>query len=104
METTPALSSRRCFAFGLSTDTTVTDPSGIEIFDFQPRSFEQALGEAIAEENASRQTTSLPESLPRQSSHPARPARVRCPEATAPKGGAARGPRAVQIRVSLLWL
>ena len=36
---------------GLSTDTTVTDPSGMALFDFQPRSFEQALREAIAEEN-----------------------------------------------------
>jgi uncharacterized protein YbjT (DUF2867 family) len=39
---------------GLSTDTTVTDPSGMALFDFQPRSFEQALQEAIAEENESR--------------------------------------------------
>jgi len=38
---------------GLSTDTTVTDPSGMALFDFQPRSFEQALKEAIAEENES---------------------------------------------------
>jgi uncharacterized protein YbjT (DUF2867 family) len=37
---------------GLSTDTTVTDPSGMDLFDFQPRSFEQALREAIAEEAA----------------------------------------------------
>jgi uncharacterized protein YbjT (DUF2867 family) len=35
---------------GLSTDTTVTDPSGMALFDFHPRSFEQALREAIAEE------------------------------------------------------
>jgi uncharacterized protein YbjT (DUF2867 family) len=35
---------------GLSTDTTVTDQSGMELFDFQPRSFERALREAIAEE------------------------------------------------------
>jgi uncharacterized protein YbjT (DUF2867 family) len=35
---------------GLSTDTTITDPSGMELFDFQPRSFQQALLEAIAEE------------------------------------------------------
>lgn len=34
---------------GLSTDTTVTDPSGMELFDIQPRSFEQALRKAIAE-------------------------------------------------------
>ncbi len=34
---------------GLSTDTTVTDPSGMELFDFLPRSFEQALRDAIAE-------------------------------------------------------
>jgi uncharacterized protein YbjT (DUF2867 family) len=37
---------------GLSTDTTVTDPSGMALFDFLPRSFEQALSEAIAEESA----------------------------------------------------
>ncbi|HST56091.1 MAG TPA: NAD(P)H-binding protein [Solirubrobacteraceae bacterium] len=35
---------------GLSTDTTVTDPSGMALFDFHPRPFEQALREAIAEE------------------------------------------------------
>jgi uncharacterized protein YbjT (DUF2867 family) len=35
---------------GLSTDTTVTDQSGMALFDFQPRAFEQALREAIAEE------------------------------------------------------
>ncbi len=35
---------------GLSTDTTVTDPSGMELFDFTPRSFERALRDAIAEE------------------------------------------------------
>jgi uncharacterized protein YbjT (DUF2867 family) len=35
---------------GLSTDTTVTDPTGMELFDFQPRSFQRALLEAIAEE------------------------------------------------------
>jgi NAD(P)-dependent dehydrogenase (short-subunit alcohol dehydrogenase family) len=28
---------------GLSTDTTVTDPSGMALFDFQPRPFAQAL-------------------------------------------------------------
>lgn len=37
---------------GLSTDTTVTDRSGMALFDFQPRSFQQALREAIAEEGA----------------------------------------------------
>jgi hypothetical protein len=37
---------------GLSTDTTVTDPSGMALFDFTPRSFDQALREAIAEESA----------------------------------------------------
>ncbi len=37
---------------GLSTDTTVTDPSGMALFDFRPRSFGQALREAIAEEEA----------------------------------------------------
>ncbi len=36
---------------GLSTDTTVTDASGMALFDFQPRSFKQALREAVAEEN-----------------------------------------------------
>ena len=36
---------------GLSTKTTVTDPSGMELFDFLPRSFERALREAIAEED-----------------------------------------------------
>lgn len=39
---------------GLSTDTTVTEPSGMKLFDFQPRSFRQALSEAIAEEQNSR--------------------------------------------------
>jgi uncharacterized protein YbjT (DUF2867 family) len=38
---------------GLSTDTTVTDSSGMALFDFQPRSFEQALREAIAEADES---------------------------------------------------
>ncbi len=42
---------------GLSTDTTVTDPSGMALFDFRPKSFEQALSAAIAEESASRRTT-----------------------------------------------
>jgi len=36
---------------GLSTDTTITDQSGMELFDIQPRSFKQALREAIAEEH-----------------------------------------------------
>jgi hypothetical protein len=45
---------------GLSTDTTVTDPSGMALFDFQPRSFEQALGEAIAEAAQSRRPTRSP--------------------------------------------
>ena len=36
---------------GLSTATTVTDPSGMALFDFTPRSFEQALRDAIAEED-----------------------------------------------------
>jgi uncharacterized protein YbjT (DUF2867 family) len=35
---------------GLSTDTTITDPSGMALFDITPRPFEQALREAIAEE------------------------------------------------------
>ncbi len=42
---------------GLSTDTTVTDPSGMALFDFRPESFKQALSEAIAEESASRRAT-----------------------------------------------
>lgn len=42
---------------GLSTDTTVTDQSGMTLFDFLPRSFEQALREAIAEEDESRRPT-----------------------------------------------
>jgi uncharacterized protein YbjT (DUF2867 family) len=42
---------------GLSTDTTITDPSGMELFDIQPRSFEQALREAVAEEDQIRQPT-----------------------------------------------
>ncbi len=42
---------------GLSTDTTITEPSGMALFDIQPRSFDQALREAIAEEDqASRRT------------------------------------------------
>jgi uncharacterized protein YbjT (DUF2867 family) len=41
---------------GLSTDTTITDISGMALFDIQPRSFEQALREAIAEDQASRPT------------------------------------------------
>lgn len=35
---------------GLSTDTTVTDPSGMEIFEIAPISFAQALREAIEED------------------------------------------------------
>ena len=45
---------------GLSTDTTITDPSGMELFDIQPRSFKQALGEAIAEETESHRPTTSP--------------------------------------------
>jgi uncharacterized protein YbjT (DUF2867 family) len=46
---------------GLSTDTTVTDPSGMELFDFGPRPFEQALREAIAEEEGqARRPTAAP--------------------------------------------
>jgi uncharacterized protein YbjT (DUF2867 family) len=45
---------------GLSTDTTVTDPSGMALFDFQPRSFEQALREAIAEEDSSNRSRTRP--------------------------------------------
>jgi uncharacterized protein YbjT (DUF2867 family) len=44
---------------GLSTDTTVTDSSGMALFDFMPRSFDQALREAIAEEEASSEATAL---------------------------------------------
>jgi uncharacterized protein YbjT (DUF2867 family) len=39
---------------GLATETTVTNPSGMALFDFQPRSFERALREAIAEESVAR--------------------------------------------------
>jgi uncharacterized protein YbjT (DUF2867 family) len=39
---------------GLSTNTTVTDPSGMALFDFLPRSFDQALREAIIEEEQAR--------------------------------------------------
>jgi uncharacterized protein YbjT (DUF2867 family) len=39
---------------GLSTATTVTDPSGMALFDFLPRSFAQALREAISEQEESR--------------------------------------------------
>jgi uncharacterized protein YbjT (DUF2867 family) len=42
---------------GLSTDTTVTDRSGMALFDFLPRSFVQALREAIVEEEGSAQPT-----------------------------------------------
>ncbi|MFZ0041748.1 MAG: NAD(P)H-binding protein [Solirubrobacteraceae bacterium] len=35
---------------GLSTETIVTDPSGMALFDIEPRSFDQALREALAEE------------------------------------------------------
>jgi len=41
---------------GLSTDATVTDPSGMALFDFRPRSFEQALHDAISEERAARES------------------------------------------------
>jgi uncharacterized protein YbjT (DUF2867 family) len=40
---------------GLSTDTTVTDASGMRLFDFSPQSFEGALRDAIAEEAGLRQ-------------------------------------------------
>lgn len=36
---------------GLATETTVTDPSGMALFDFTPRSFNQALREALDEED-----------------------------------------------------
>ncbi len=45
---------------GLSTDTTITDPSGMELFDIQPRPFEQALREAITEETESHRLTTSP--------------------------------------------
>jgi uncharacterized protein YbjT (DUF2867 family) len=48
---------------GLSTETTVTDPSGMALFDFAPRSFRQALREAIAEEGES------PSAQPTPSNH-----------------------------------
>jgi uncharacterized protein YbjT (DUF2867 family) len=35
---------------GLSTDTTITDESGMALFDFAPRPFAEALRDAIAEE------------------------------------------------------
>ena len=40
---------------GLSTKTTVTDPSGMALFDFQPRSFDCALRETIAEEGRAKE-------------------------------------------------
>jgi uncharacterized protein YbjT (DUF2867 family) len=39
---------------GLSTETAVTDPSGMALFAFHPKSFEQALREAVAEEGGLR--------------------------------------------------
>ena len=45
---------------GLSTNTTVTDPSGMELFNFLPRSFDQALHEAIAEEGQTSPHTPSP--------------------------------------------
>ena len=39
---------------GLSTDTTISDPSGMALFDFLPRPFGQSLREAIAEDKDSR--------------------------------------------------
>jgi uncharacterized protein YbjT (DUF2867 family) len=44
---------------GLATDTTVSDRSGMELFDFEPRSFTQALREALAED-AGTSETALP--------------------------------------------
>src|ERR1700727_1832959 len=35
---------------GLSTDTTVTDPSGMELFEIEPMGFDEALQAALAEE------------------------------------------------------
>jgi len=45
---------------GLSTDTTVTDPTGMALFDFLPRSFDQALREDIAEEDEARRSRRSP--------------------------------------------
>jgi uncharacterized protein YbjT (DUF2867 family) len=45
---------------GRSTDTTVTNPTGMALFDFLPRSFDQALREAIAEEDETRQSSCSP--------------------------------------------
>lgn len=39
---------------GLATDTTVTDPSGMALFDLEPMPFARALHEAIAEEGRTR--------------------------------------------------
>jgi uncharacterized protein YbjT (DUF2867 family) len=56
---------------GLSTKTTVTDQSGMALFDFVPRSFEQALRAAIteADESPSAQPT-LTNHEPGQPEHP----------------------------------
>jgi hypothetical protein len=45
---------------GLSTNTTVTDSSGMELFDFLPRSFDQALHDAISEEGETSRHTPSP--------------------------------------------
>jgi hypothetical protein len=43
---------------GLATDATVTDPTRMALFDFLRRSFDQALREAIAEEDEARRSAS----------------------------------------------
>jgi uncharacterized protein YbjT (DUF2867 family) len=50
---------------GLATDTTVSDRSGMELFDFDPRSFTQALREALAEDAGRAGETAAATALPR---------------------------------------
>jgi uncharacterized protein YbjT (DUF2867 family) len=60
---------------GLSTETTVTDPSGMALFDFAPQSFEHALRAAIAEAGESPSDQPKPSNhQPAERDHP-RPAR-----------------------------
>jgi hypothetical protein len=49
---------------GLATDTTVSDRSGMELFDFEPRSFTQALREALAEDAGRTRETAPATALP----------------------------------------
>ena len=49
---------------GLATDTTVSDRSGMELFDFDPRSFTQALREALAEDAGRAGGTAAATALP----------------------------------------